>query len=141
MRSSIEKAVEFQYRKRYEITCDLIIATSVSTVLTRFNTASGMRSHVTECENIPDVERWNVFQYRKRYEITCDMVIVPKQKKLLTKFQYRKRYEITCDKATSSQISFAHQSFNTASGMRSHVTSNNNPSTLSGVEVSIPQAV
>ena len=25
------------------------------------------------------------------------MVIVPKQKKLLTKFQYRKRYEITCD--------------------------------------------
>ena len=39
--------VEFQYRKRYEITCDLFAAAFLMVVVPRFNTASGMRSHVT----------------------------------------------------------------------------------------------
>ena len=62
-----------------------------------------------------------VFQYRKRYEITCD-------KKALHgeivhyKFQYRKRYEITCDANPEAVTVTPDESFNTASGMRSHVT-------------------
>ena len=39
----------------------------------RFNTASGMRSHVTELFP-PSQRQWLGFQYRKRYEITCDSV-------------------------------------------------------------------
>ena len=60
----------FQYRKRYEITCD-------------FTDIGGSEAKVK-------------FQYRKRYEITCDMdmKLVSAVKR---KFQYRKRYEITCD--------------------------------------------
>ena len=38
----------------------------------RLNTASGMRSHVTE-EERGEMESFSRFQYRKRYEITCDM--------------------------------------------------------------------
>ena len=61
----------FQYRKRYEITCDYVVIEDERDEEHGFNTASGMRSHVT-------VKRFNaafqgiVFQYRKRYEITCD---------------------------------------------------------------------
>ena len=41
--------------------------------VTSFNTASGMRSHVTS--NASSRTAWNsAFQYRKRYEITCDSV-------------------------------------------------------------------
>ena len=38
---------KFQYRKRYEVTCDNSEETVVFVPLGRFNTASGMRSHVT----------------------------------------------------------------------------------------------
>ena len=38
---------QFQYRKRYEVTCDYI------------------------CE-VPDNPKPLTFQYRKRYEVTCD---------------------------------------------------------------------
>ena len=38
----------------------------------RFNTASGMRSHVTDDED-DDVPPPPRFQYRKRYEVTCDI--------------------------------------------------------------------
>ena len=45
-------ARRFQYRKRYEITCDLYrFAIRISG--TCFNTASGMRSHVTVCLVLP----------------------------------------------------------------------------------------
>ena len=37
----------FQYRKRYEITCDWVDDEEVRTKMYGFNTASGMRSHVT----------------------------------------------------------------------------------------------
>ena len=61
----------FQYRKRYEITCDgLRVGVS--------------RGHIA-------------FQYRKRYEITCDLAWGKDVPKNLRGFQYRKRYEITCD--------------------------------------------
>ena len=63
--------VEFQYRKRYEVTCDEII------------------------ENLA-VETRNAFQYRKRYEVTCDVKLKPLPTKSSV-FQYRKRYEVTCD--------------------------------------------
>ena len=63
--------------------------------LSRFNTASGMRSHVTEFNH--DVElRLIGFQYRKRYEVTCDMKNSLELDPPL-RFQYRKRYEVTCD--------------------------------------------
>ena len=63
-------AIGFQYRKRYEITCDEK-ADSERTHLLRFNTASGMRSHVT-AKRVTTSTIADEFQYRKRYEITCD---------------------------------------------------------------------
>ena len=89
--------MQFQYRKRYEITCD-----------TRRLRALG---------------RVDVFQYRKRYEITCDLYHGVTDWSQVEQFQYRKRYEITCDLSSSVTGLRLLQSFNTASGMRSHVTS------------------
>ena len=66
-------------------------------VCQRFNTASGMRSHVT-------------------------LKLKEKRVKLLL-FQYRKRYEVTCDHLGASSKVADKIGFNTASGMRSHVTS------------------
>ena len=37
----------FQYRKRYEVTCDLGASSEIADKIGRFNTASGMRSHAT----------------------------------------------------------------------------------------------
>ena len=44
-------------------------------LLSSFNTASGMRSHVTE--DMLYIEAIDFkFQYRKRYEVTCDIFLV-----------------------------------------------------------------
>ena len=88
----------FQYRKRYEITCDLRSSSVFIIEDDGFNTASGMRSHVTQ-QIAPQMQQAQAFQYRKRYEITCD----------------RNVYRVSCDQDVR---------FNTASGMRSHVTGN-----------------
>ena len=88
--------------------------------ISRFNTASGMRSHVTIMDEANKKFNW-MFQYRKRYEVTCDMI----PKSLVSSgnlFQYRKRYEVTCDINSTLRIGKRCWSFNTASGMRSHVT-------------------
>ena len=61
------------------------------------------------------------FQYRKRYEITCDAAPAVAPVAAMP-FQYRKRYEITCDIHTNLLIHRLLARFNTASGMRSHVT-------------------
>ena len=37
----------FQYRKRYEVTCDLVALIVAPSWCFGFNTASGMRSHAT----------------------------------------------------------------------------------------------
>ena len=63
--------LEFQYRKRYEVTCDVSFRTQRDDVNVGFNTASGMRSHVTRRLK-RDIEDIASFQYRKRYEVTCD---------------------------------------------------------------------
>ena len=63
----------FQYRKRYEVTCDEAVADGAIAPLTGFNTASGMRSHVTPDSSAVKGEAV-AFQYRKRYEVTCDHV-------------------------------------------------------------------
>ena len=61
----------FQYRKRYEVTCDLTSKNLVKDYNECFNTASGMRSYVTaDGPRIGGGSLW--FQYRKRYEVTCD---------------------------------------------------------------------
>ena len=63
--------VSFQYRKRYEVTCDLAYHMGDTVDDGGFNTASGMRSHVTT--NIDTLHNSiTEFQYRKRYEVTCD---------------------------------------------------------------------
>ena len=62
----------FQYRKRYEVTCDFL---------------------EDEPQTMKDVE----FQYRKRYEVTCDLQGIGKCLVRHGVFQYRKRYEVTCD--------------------------------------------
>ena len=87
----------FQYRKRYEVTCDERKISSRCAV-SGFNTASGMRSHVTAsrgCRRIPQAG----FQYRKRYEVTCDYQGRSHEGRHQDGFQYRKRYEVTCDLA------------------------------------------
>ena len=65
--------MQFQYRKRYEITCDEKWKKERRRKGGGFNTASGMRSHVTGNVDVGQVTVWQ-FQYRKRYEITCDSV-------------------------------------------------------------------
>ena len=63
---------QFQYRKRYEVTCD---------------------------DNHPVYDaliELRKFQYRKRYEVTCDLKML-RQYIRCSLFQYRKRYEVTCD--------------------------------------------
>ena len=61
----------FQYRKRYEVTCDAKEKAPENISLSGFNTASGMRSHVTMEETTLKQNKMR-FQYRKRYEVTCD---------------------------------------------------------------------
>ena len=60
----------FQYRKRYEVTCDRAPPSD----------KGGRRQ----------------FQYRKRYEVTCDSYASGVNGAVVG-FQYRKRYEVTCD--------------------------------------------
>ena len=79
-----------------------------------------MRSHVTNEVNSPAVN-FDLFQYRKRYEITCDVASQNISMRLVS-FQYRKRYEITCDHGAHAVARLVVECFNTASGMRSHVT-------------------
>ena len=115
----VEIAV-FQYRKRYEVTCDLRWSGCSFHRWRSFNTASGMRSHVTWMARMRENGR-NTFQYRKRYEVTCDETISTETASRLLPFQYRKRYEVTCD-MQRCMAEYSTSSFNTASGMRSHVT-------------------
>ena len=68
-----EKIVKFQYRKRYEVTCDEELSFLMCAKTNGFNTASGMRSHVTAIFGTHDGFTMK-FQYRKRYEVTCDSV-------------------------------------------------------------------
>ena len=56
-------------------------------------------------------------------------------------FQYRKRYEVTCDLRDGELPVRSIRSFNTASGMRSHVTRKLVQSKRMQKLVSIPQAV
>ena len=99
--------MRFQYRKRYEITCDAEKAKSVLDKANGFNTASGMRSHVTSPSDGPRGSV-RVFQYRKRYEITCDKR-EQDEKVPDFEFQYRKRYEITCDTKHGMNLILNHQ--------------------------------
>ena len=63
----------FQYRKRYEVTCDEMKRIVQDYFKWCFNTASGMRSHATiNAAAAALLER--KFQYRKRYEVTCDLL-------------------------------------------------------------------
>ena len=90
------KGIKFQYRKRYEVTCDVYAKGDFYYYGFRFNTASGMRSHATFCNILFKIDTHR-FQYRKRYEVTCDI-----------------------EAGRALYRSFA--CFNTASGMRSHAT-------------------
>ena len=110
----------FQYRKRYEVTCDKALEVAKETDIARFNTASGMRSHVTRMRATGRMLR-RTFQYRKRYEVTCDQTETTEEDPV-TEFQYRKRYEVTCDVENVMRERDRIERFNTASGMRSHVT-------------------
>ena len=64
----------FQYRKRYEVTCDVTVIGKSVKFSSSFNTASGMRSHVTRLIVTGRQSRFR-FQYRKRYEVTCDKAV------------------------------------------------------------------
>ena len=104
MRSHVTREIErrkrdgagFQYRKRYEVTCDM----------SKYN--EGLSKYK--------------FQYRKRYEVTCDRLRSQTRSICRPPFQYRKRYEVTCDFDVAERVVRSLFSFNTASGMRSHAT-------------------
>ena len=89
-------------------------------ILTSFNTASGMRSHVTLLLSRTDVQRsrFNTAS-GMRSHVTYRARIVEQSSEA---FQYRKRYEITCDLTGEYEQTPSFFGFNTASGMRSHVT-------------------
>ena len=105
-----------------------------------FNTASGMRSHVTAFIRI-EWNDHNKFQYRKRYEVTCDYVMFDTGIDVYQKFQYRKRYEVTCDVGRWQDGSAALRAFQYRK--RYEVTCDYKPSAHITEEdrVSIPQAV
>ena len=91
--SSRERA--FQYRKRYEVTCDYTVICLAKHSETSFNTASGMRSHVTEVmrREIKVESSFNTAS-GMRSHVTS---IVKEEADMKVLFQYRKRYEVTCD--------------------------------------------
>ena len=99
------KSDGFQYRKRYEVTCDRPMRRWEHSGSHRFNTASGMRSHATTL-SARTRRRRRKFQYRKRYEVTCDFV-KEKANGKEEMFQYRKRYEVTCDVAIGIAVGVA----------------------------------
>ena len=154
--------LEFQYRKRYEITCDSrSLADWLNDELVSIPQA--VWDHMWRPSSGRSRTTLRTFQYRKRYEITCDLMMLNPSVRDV-KFQYRKRYEITCDakvnwdRAFLSRVSIPQavwdhmwrgrsraarlppRCFNTASGMRSHVT-HEVELRLIGDAVSIPQAV
>ena len=110
----------FQYRKRYEITCDSIVP-PLPNDISQVSIPQAVWDHMWLLLTLSTRYLSLSFQYRKRYEITCDYRlgwIVAGD----SWFQYRKRYEITCDEISSHSYTQSLISFNTASGMRSHVT-------------------
>ena len=137
-RAALQGKAGFQYRKRYEDTCDSL-RTRRRGVSWTFQYRK--RYEDTCDKKIKDMYRkYFTFQYRKRYEDTCDKgmrssPIFP------TLFQYRKRYEDTCDKRKLGLMKLLIVSFNTASGMRTHVTRLEAACICGCHRVSIPQAV
>ena len=115
-------AMEFQYRKRYEVTCDFRFDVNVEVPPTGFNTASGMRSHVTGRikVQIPSITgevsipqavwghmwlicngtiSWFEFSgFNTASGMRSHVTDIPSpQPEDSRSFQYRKRYEVTCD--------------------------------------------
>ena len=86
-----------------------------------FNTASGMRSHVTHTPDKREIQILTSFNTASgmRSHVTYRARIVEQSSEA---FQYRKRYEITCDLTGEYEQTPSFFGFNTASGMRSHVT-------------------
>ena len=107
------RATLFQYRKRYEVTCD---------VMTRI-----------------DKDLSHMFQYRKRYEVTCDIkskiLYVTKLSRFNTASGMRSHATLYVN-----EVELDNMGFNTASGMRSHATQAVCFG-IDHLNVSIPQAV
>ena len=85
----------FQYRKRYEVTCDRKFPTSYSWCMI-------------------------TFQYRKRYEVTCDYTVNGLATEIAELFQYRKRYEVTCDQEVAGEV-VADSSVSIPQAVRGHM--------------------
>ena len=90
------RALEFQYRKRYEVTCD--IAT--------FEIAEAIVQ----------------FQYRKRYEVTCDEKKKERPAPACSCFNTASGMRSHATHRAGDAAAAAGAGFNTASGMRSHAT-------------------
>ena len=120
-KEQLRKSELFQYRKRYEITCDSNEPDCAQVEAKGFNTASGMRSHVTMAPLRHRVLA-KEFQYRKRYEITCDRCCSWCGRLLCLRFNTASgmRSHVTDETEITAEVGKG--SFNTASGMRSHVT-------------------
>ena len=115
------RSSSFQYRKRYEVTCDMSeLAIRVAETTFQYR----KRYEVTcDTRSSTGLSLWLTwFQYRKRYEVTCDAKATHHFDGKVIGFQYRKRYEVTCDLNMKIFINKGSIRFNTASGMRSHVT-------------------
>ena len=109
----------FQYRKRYEVTCDVVNSFMFTKKGTCFNTASGMRSHVTNLLTISKMRctRFNTASGMRSHVTDSIELYTNAQDGFNTasgmrshvtmsrfattrrglSFQYRKRYEVTCD--------------------------------------------
>ena len=89
------KDLKFQYRKRYEITCDDSADLVKKAITACFNTASGMRSHVTKrLRRLRGKSTSFNTASGMRSHVTSNVIF---DKASVIGFQYRKRYEVTCD--------------------------------------------
>ena len=90
-----EMAALFQYRKRYEVTCDKAATAFIAYKAASFNTASGMRSHVTTMptRSTQVATSFNTASGMRSHVTLISFGVLIRE----PKFQYRKRYEVTCD--------------------------------------------
>ena len=118
LKTSSEK---FQYRKRYEVTCDPGLISRITPTEYSFNTASGMRSHATGvsrsyCRN--DTNSFNTASGMRSHATRQTEL----DKMMLGGFNTASGMRSHATTRQIVQSACRCRRFNTASGMRSHAT-------------------
>ena len=111
--------LQFQYRKRYEVTCDVGFNFSRHLILS-FNTASGMRSHVTGRSILSQLR---AMRFNTASGMRSHVTRRPRSVERMTGcFNTASGMRSHVTQELQSDTGEIITGFNTASGMRSHVT-------------------